>query len=854
MIDICVLDINYISDINRQPIIQLFGIDEFNISHIIKVYGFKPYFYARSSDIIESTEKIERMGLEFEIVERFKPIGYQTNPIRMIKIYTISPKDVREVREQIKSIPTIIEIYEADVLFHDRFAADTDISCMTWISVESDSIYYRDIKILDSHEEVTFKILSLDIECLPPENGFIPIPENDPITMVSLSFNRKYNNSSDLVLIAKPIECKRNDILSFESEKDLLKCLRHIIKEYDPDIITGYNIESFDLNYIDVRSKVNSVPYDISRDNSNMYIRKFGTNTEVMVAGRIIIDTLQIIRRTYSLDQYTLKNVSDKLLHIQKLDVPASKMREYWLDNGQKFIDFIKYSRRDSVLGLHLLTDLGLLRKNIALSVASGLLLQNIVRGGQTQMLEFMILKRFNRSNRVVNMKPDISGDHESEFEGAYVSVPKKALCENLILTDMQSLYPSIIIRYNLCPSTLISEEESKYIISPDGTKFTTEKRGILPEMLDELLKKRLETKQLMKKSTNEDERNILDSIQYSYKILLNSAYGLCGYPRSRTFARSVASSVTAYGRETIKGVRNSIENIKNLEINDKKFNFEVIYTDTDSAYVEVKCNEKFDPNEADLVGNEVAKIVSSPMSYPMKLNYEGYASRALFLTKKRYAMNMTTKQNNEIKYKIKVKGIEVVRRDWCKLVGETMSKILSTILIDGDVQSAWQHSNKVLNDVLLLKDIRTNKDLAEKLVLSRKIGNLASYKNVQPHVTVYNKIVSRGEQPPGLGDRIAYMALPGALKDGISLNVDTPDHILETDGRIDNHWYVENQIKPPLERVFDAIGIDMMTGKKKLNECSLFGFKEGQLKVEDVIGRKEVRKAKTGLFAFGSG
>jgi len=847
-------DINYISDYDRSPIINLFCLDEFGSNKIIKVHDFLPYFYVLSSDLETTKQDIQKLGLSYEQVLRFKPIGYQLNPVQMLKIYTTSPKDVRSVREQIKALKDVTNIYEADILFHDRFAADTGIMSFKWIEVESDNVSYKDIKILESQlEDVPLRILSLDIECLPPSNGSIPKPENDQITLISLAFNKQYRGVTNLVLIAKPLICSRPDIISYKNEHDMLEGLIYIINDSDPDVLTGYNVVSFDLNYLNERMKIHNIPCKIGRDHSALYIRQFGINKDAVIPGRVVIDTLPMVRKNFSLKSYTLKNVSQELLHLQKLDVSASEMREFWFDNGENFINFIKYSRRDAVLGLSLLIDLGMLRKYIALSKVSGTLLQTVVTSSNTPMLEFMILRRFNKINRVVNMKPQIglSEDRESEFQGAYVSDPKKSLCEHLILTDMQSLYPSIIIRYNLCPTTLIQddlpEDLSSIITSPDGTRFVSSNKGILPEMLNELLNNRLEIRKKMKENISKSEYEILDSIQYSYKILLNSAYGLCGYPRSRTFAISIASSVTAYGRETIKGVRNSIESIKDLDVNGKKFSFEVIYTDTDSAYVQLHCNDKITYNDAQLAGKKVTGIVSKPMSYPMKLNYEDYASRALFLAKKRYAMNIITKKDDKLVQKIKVKGIEVVRRDWCDVVGETMKLVLETILQEGDTNKAYKIAKDIIDKVAQFKDIRLDSEFAEKLVLTKKIGDLSKYKNDQPHLTVCKKMISRGEQPFGLGERCRYMAIPGALKDGISCMVDTPEFIIENGGCIDNEWYIAKQIQPPLERVFEAIGIDFSTGKKKQVASDLFGFSQVE-KSKEII---QPKKTKTGLFSF---
>jgi DNA polymerase I len=822
-----ILDINYISASDCSPIIQIFGLDVFGFSHIIKVRDFRPYFYCSVQDghINDVISSVNKLNLDNEVVKRFKPIGYQSKSVQMLKIYTISPKDVRETREVIRVLPYVENIYEADVLFHDRFAADTGVMSMKWIEVGSNNVTVNDITLIEDPEDAPLSILSLDIECLPPASGKIPLPENDPIILVSLAFNHGYKNTTNMVLVAKDIKCGRNDIISLQNETLLLKKLVKIIKEYDPDIITGYNVTPFDLNYIAIRMQKNNVSCNIGRDGSSLYVRKSGINTDATIAGRVVIDTLSMVRRNYSLSQYTLKNVALELLHLQKLDVPASKMREYWLDDS-KLPEFIKYSRRDAVLGMQLLTELGMLQKYLALSKMSGLLLQQIVTSGQTSMLEFMLLQRINKANRVVNMKPKSLTDEDiSGFEGAYVSEPTKNLCEHLILTDMQSLYPSIIISNNLCPTTILLEEScSGYIITPNNARFATDVRGILPKMLDEMLKKRLETKQKMKACQDPKEKEVLDSIQYAYKIALNSAYGLCGYPRSRTFVIDIAAAVTSFGRNTIQKVRSDVEAIKDLEVNSKKFNFQVIYTDTDSAYIELLCDQEITFDDANTVGNTVTKIISKPMKYPMKLNYEGYASRALFLTKKRYAMCLISKKGDVLSSKIKVKGIEVVRRDWCQFTGETMSKVLDLILNQGDTKGAYLCASSAISRVRDLRNLKSDLELANKLVLSRKVGNVDSYKSKQPHVEVYKKMIARGEQI-GLGDRIQYFVTNGGFHGNISDHVESFDYVIENNEQIDREWYIERQIIPPLKRIFDALHIDIKTGKNIGIESSLDVF-----------------------------
>jgi DNA polymerase I len=854
-----VFDINYKSDYDRSPIINIFGCDDSGKSQKVSVVGFKPYFYVRPHPdhfddvfmrIMDSSE-----GLYLEEVLRFQPIGYQSEPSRMIKVTAVSPKDVKPMRETLRFNPYVLDIYEADILFNSRFSADTDITGMSWIDVPKGTVRAEEIKKLDKSEESEYKILSIDIECLAPEDGSFPMSEKDPINLVSMSFNRGYKGIKDLVIIAKPVKCDRSDVIAVNNEKELLKTMRNIIIDYDPDIVTGFNINEFDFPYIDTRLRKNLLACDFGRDHSDWYIRNVGIKIDVTIAGRAVVDTLPMVRKNFSLDNYKLKTIAKELLHLEKLDVEPKKMREYWFAEDERFTDFVKYSRRDAVLGMMLLTDLGMLEKYIALSKISGILLQTVVSGGQSVMLEFMLLQRYNRLNRVMALKPQLSegdDDDESEFEGAYVSQPEVGLHDHLILTDMQSLYPSVVISNNLCPTTVIMDEEvpdGKYHVDPNGGKFVNSDilPGILPKMLDDVLKKRIETKKQMKLEVDGHKKQVLDSIQYAYKIVINSAYGWCGYKRSRLFNLTVASAVTAYGRQTIDGVRNAIEGIKDLRVNENIYNFHVIYTDTDSAYVEVTSDGEITLDNIDKVGNTVAEIVSKPMKYPMKLNYEGYARRAMFLAKKRYAMWLLEKgRNGEIKDKVKAKGIETVRRDWCRLTGNTMRKCLDLILKEGKTSEAAQYVLGVISRLRVF-NIDLDADLLDDLALTRNYHkDSQGYTNLPAHMRLIDRMKKRGDQIPGFGDRISYYIVRG--REDFAERAETIEFIKKNNRLIDTNYYITKQIIKPLARIFNALDINMMTGERKKHERNVFTF-AGALPVarpRQPMKKKEEPKGKT--------
>jgi len=167
----------------------------------------------------------------------------------------------------------------------------------------------------------------------------------------------------------------------------------------------------------------------VGRDDSSWYLRKIVNTTNVSITGRIVVDLLPIIRSTYSLKQYTLRNAAAELLKMEKRDVDPKEIETLWAGGGEGLRRFISYARRDAVLAMHLLQDLRLMDKYSALSRASGALLQDIVNGGQSGMVESLLLRRFRERNRVVPPKPDAEVSDERYIDsfdlmGGAVLVP----------------------------------------------------------------------------------------------------------------------------------------------------------------------------------------------------------------------------------------------------------------------------------------------------------------------------------------------------------------------------------------------------------------------------------------------
>ena len=827
------------------PAIKLYGRQSNGDSVNYTITGFKPYFYVLPKNFDEVKSLLDTFQEVTEYYEEYKfmPNGYQVERTEVLQVYVSRPGDVPRIRDALISHPAVQEIFEADIIYATaRFFTNYNIFGMGWVEVDG-----NDIKPLNNViENAPLRYIGLDIEVQPPEVG-VPVAKNgDPITIMSLSFNMDFEGTRSLVLVGKPGKDTK-DVKYYPNESSLLLAFIDYFNRFDPDVVATYNGHMFDFPYIVDRSEALNVPLKIGRDGSTLQVKEFGSQKEANMVGRASIDLMDAIKLNYSLSSYSLENVSKTLLNRPKLDVKASEMRRIWLEGSeQELHDFVSYAARDADLLQDIISELKLIDRYIAISKECGLLLHESINGGQSRRIESMLLRGFFEEGRLFPLKDKRGSKKEIDVvEGGKVFDPEPGLYKEGLVMDYKSLYPSVIRAYNICWTSIVNEENVnvKTILAPNNVRYVDHSvyEGIMPRILTKLYNKRVELKTAMKSAKTEEERKFLDDKQYAVKILLNSFYGYTGAVLSRLYDPRLANSVTSAGRQAITLTKETAESLVNCK---------VVGGDTDSIFIHLLDGKT--PED----GQKAAKIIHDAMMEklppPMEIDFECAVKSMLLLKKKHYAMWIMEPSKDGWKDKMKYRGIELRRRDWVPLVGETMEKVLELILKENKVQEAWQYTNDIVTRVSSLQDIRDDPELAEKLILSRKIGNINSYKNIQPHVTVYKKMESRKETLPGLGDRIQYYALPGASSakyGGISQCVDTPEFVRNTDGRIDNNWYVTHQIIPPLERIFECIGISIQTGKKLEKESSLFEFSEtDDQKPKTVLTPKQT---KTGLFAF---
>lgn len=816
------LDCDYIM-LGNSPVVRLFGKTKEGKTVCAFYKNYFPYFYIlpkKSKSKIEDFLKQEFNSqiIHIEEVEKFLPLGYQKEKTKLIKLTLRDPSKVPEIRENIKREGMAEDIFEADILFKYRFMSDFDLSGFKWIEVSGDSINTITVKTdlviaadaiekLEEEENAPLKYMALDIETIS-EKEDIPDSKKDPIIIISLSFFPPYKKLNSLVLTTKSIKADKS-VICFTNEKEMLEEFSKIIELFDPDIIVGYNINNFDFPYILDRLRENKISLAIGRCKQKQCLaKKIGAKYRNSIVGRTIVDVYDLIKESIQKGSLRLKrlglgDVSKAILNEDKVDIAHSEIKKYWNGTEDQVKKLIDYARKDSELVMKLLLEKNMLDKFFALTKVSGVLLQDCLDGGETTRVENLLLKEFNKKDFVLPCKPDdikkrIEEKEKKELKGALVLEPKIGLHTNCIVyLDFHAMYPSIFISYNICPTTLLlTKENVETIKTPYGVEFVSSKvrEGLIPGILKYLMNERDKVKAQMKTSKNELEKRNLDAKQYALKVMANAFYGYTGYLKAKLYTLDIANSITSCGRMLINKTKEIFET--------KVPDCEVVYGDTDSIMIKTKTT---DLDEAFEIGKDLENIINKELKGIVKMKIEHVFKTLLILSKKRYAGLSYERVDGNWHEEIIMKGIETVRRDWCDLTTKTLFEVLNIILKEQNTKKAFQF----VKDVMI--KLQNNQIPIEDLVITKSISkSLTSYKGVQPHIELVKKMKQRSPtKAPGVGDRVSFVIVKGLQL--ISDRAEDPDWVKKHGLQIDAKYYIESQILPPLERVFEVIGISKL-------------------------------------------
>uniref|UniRef100_A0A4W6BQ12 DNA polymerase n=1 Tax=Lates calcarifer TaxID=8187 RepID=A0A4W6BQ12_LATCA len=845
----------------KVPIIRMFGVTDSGNSVCCHVHGFAPYFYVTApngftSDYLgEFKRELNSAVLEGHAFSFAFPAGmygyHGKRSLDFLRITMAMPRLIapakRLLEQGFKFGPFPIQnyqSYEANIDFEIRFMVDSDVVGCCWIELPKGKYRLREEKSMEitdsqypgkvdvgwtdliSHPAegdwqriAPLRVLSFDIECAG-RKGIFPEPDKDPVIQIASMVQRQGETEPFIRTVFTLQSCASivgSQILCFTQEKQMLQSWAEFLRTVDPDIITGYNIQNFDFPYLLNRAaalKVNLFPYlgrvrgikSVLRD-LNFQSKQMGRreNKTINMEGRVQFDLLQVLLRDYKLRSYTLNAVSFHFLQEQKEDVQHSIITDLQNGNEQTRRRLAVYCLKDAYLPLRLLQKLMCVINYMEMARVTGVPLTYLLSRGQQIKVVSQLLRQAMKQDLVM---PVVKTEGGEDYTGATVIEPEKGYYSVPIATlDFSSLYPSIMMAHNLCYTTLLQKGSAEklglspedFIKTPTGDLFvkSSVRKGLLPEILENLLSARKRAKAELKKETDPFKKQVLDGRQLALKISANSVYGFTGAQVGKLPCLEISQSVTGFGRQMIEQTKQLVES-KYIISNGYQGDAKVIYGDTDSVMVKLGVATVKDAMD---IGREAAEWVSSHFTPPIKLEFEKVYYPYLLINKKRYA-GLYFSSSADTHDKMDCKGIETVRRDNCPLVANLINTCLQRILIDRDPQGAVAHAKEVISDLLC------NRIDISQLVITKELTRTAQeYAGKQAHVELAERMRKRDAgSAPNLGDRVPYVIIKAAKGAAAYMKSEDPIYVLENNIPIDTQYYLEQQLSKPLLRIFEPI------------------------------------------------
>jgi DNA polymerase elongation subunit (family B) len=605
-------------------------------------------------------------------------------------------------------------------------------------------------------------VVTIDIETAFDDGFPHPREASQEILAITVKSSR---NDKYVVFGMKDYDASKTEVdldieyFQFYNEKTMLSAFLEWWKEpfNTPDVITGWNTRFFDIPYI-----VNRMAR-ILGENETKYLSPWGLieRKNIFVQGRENItfdivgieslDYMDLFKKfayTYgNQESYSLNHISHVVLGEKKLDYSdIGDLMDLYDTDFQKFID---YNAKDVALVHRIDEKLGLIDLVMTMAYMAGVNYSDTL--GTTSIWDCIIYRELMKKKIAV---PQPKKHEKVSFAGGYVKDPHVGMHDWVMSFDLNSLYPNIIIQYNMSPETLINVDGAIGATAANGATFRKDKKGIIPEIVEKMYETRvttknkmLEVKQQIETDGNTEalvrEATILENKQMATKILLNSLYGAMGNIWFRYFDLKVAEGVTLTGQAVIKHAETSVNKYLQKVMQDDKDR--VIAMDTDSLYVSVGdlvdkyCKE--DPVQfLDKFGNEAIEPVlakaykqfaedSNAYDNRMVMKREAIADRGIWTAKKRYILNV---HNNEgvqyAKPKIKVMGIEAVKSSTPAICRDAMKEMFK-IIVQGD-------EKKTQNAIAEFRDYF--KTLSpDKIAFPRGVSSVTDYQDSR---TVYRK------------------------------------------------------------------------------------------------------------------
>ena len=711
------------------------------------------------------------------------------------------------------------------------------------------------------------RLVTIDIE-VASENGFPNVFDcAEELLAITL---QNYATKNIICFASRPYVNTRKDVVYVEcrDEIDLIQNFLAFWEKETPDVITGWNCELYDIPYIAGRIDRILGEKEARRLSPWGNIRR----RELVIQGRdqisyevsgiSIIDYLDLYKKfTYKAQEsYRLDHIANVELGQKKLDHSEFEtFKDFYTKDWQKFID---YNIRDVELVDQLEDKMKLIELCFTMAYDAKVNFNDVFF--QVRTWDAIIYNYLNKRNIVI--PPKDRSEKSDKFAGAYVKEPIPGKYDYVVNFDLNSLYPHLIMQYNISPETLVEQRHpsvtvdkilnqeidfdpyKEYAVCANGAMYRKDVRGFLPELMEKIYEDRTIYKKKMlaakqeyeKKKTKELEKEIArcNNIQMARKIQLNSAYGAIGNQYFRYFKLANAEAITLSGQVSIRWIEEKINKYLNKVLKTQDVDY-VIASDTDSIYLNMgplvetvyKGREKTTESVVSFLDKvskmELEKYIESSYQeladyvnaydQKMQMKRENIADRGIWTAKKRYILNVWDSEG--VRYeepKLKIMGLEAVKSSTpasCRQMLKDALKIVMTKTEDDMISFIDSFRNQF------------NKLPPEEISFPRSVNDVDKYKSSSTlynkgtpiHVRgaiLYNSLIKEknldkkyAKIQNGEKIKFCYLKLPNPIRENVISYIQEFPKELGLDKYIDYDLQFNKSFLEPMKVILDAIG-----------------------------------------------
>ena len=722
------------------------------------------------------------------------------------------------------------------------------------------------------------RIFNIDIETAA-ENGFPDIESADQ-EILAISIKDSYTGRI-IVFGARPFDNKDSEVdyMHFRTEESMLSAFLEFWNENYPDVVTGWNVQLFDIPYI--ARRIDRILGEKAAKTLSPW--KLISSREIFIKGRrqiaydlpgiSTLDYLELYRKftytnqeSYRLDHICMVELGERKLDHSEFDT----FKEFYEKDWQKFIE---YNIHDVRLVDKLDNKMKLLDLAFTMAYDAKVNYEDVF--SQVRMWDNYIYCELNKRN--IAIPPKRAATKEEKYAGAYVKEPKTGRYDWVVNFDLNSLYPHLIMQYNISPETLQEtrhasasvegilnkkiELDPEFATCANGAQYRKDKHGFLPLMMQKMYdsrvifkKKMIKAKQQYEKTPTVELMNEIsrcNNIQMAKKISLNSAYGAIGNEHFRYYRLANAEAITLSGQVSIRWIENKMNGYLNKLLTTDKVDY-VIASDTDSIYLNLgPVVDKFFSNKSDdknkivelldkvckdklepFINASYEELATYVNAYDQKMimKRENIADRGIWTAKKRYILNVWDSEGVRYKEpKMKIMGLETARSSTPQYFRDKLYAAFKIII--------GKTNDELISFVNAVRT-ETREQGQEGVAFPRGVNNLEKYrhgtdiycKGPPIHVRgalLYNDFVRKNKlehKYPYIqeGEKIKfiYLKTPNPLHENCVSFFSTIPPEMNLDKYVDYQLQFEKSFLEPLKNVLQCVG---WTHEKKITIGSFF-------------------------------